>query len=251
LPRFEQNPKAMSIAAITSLLAPDSELVSSRCPDLDEPLNEVLAAGDRGAIGGLPPEFERLFYAVEALRAGDRPVVLQFTGVAGAEGVTTVASGFARAAAAGHSRPVLFLDGHLGAATGPGPGLIEACRQGRPLAACLAAVEGLPNLRWGRLARGSVGVAGRDAAEIRALLDLARQDHPVVVLDSPGVGVSPVSAALSRLCDGTVLVVQAGKTKAAAIRAAKAEIERFGGQVVGAVLNRQREAAPRWLARFA
>ena len=245
----------MSLSAIASLLAPDAEVVSSRCPDLDGTPIEVLAAGGRGRMGDLPPEFERLFYAVEALRAGDRPIVLQFTSVAGAEGVTTVASGFARAAAAGHSRPILFLDCHLdrapGAVPGSSRGLIEACRQGRPFAASVAAVEGLPSLRWGRLAEGSVTVAGRDASEIRALMELARQNHPVVVLDSPGIGTSPVSAALSRFCDGTVLVVQAGRTHAAAVRAAKAEVERFGGQVVGAVLNRYREAAPRWLAPFA
>ena len=250
----------MSISAIASLLAPDSEVVSSRCPDLDEtsldgtPI-EALAAGGHGQMGDLPPEFERLFYAVEALRAGDRPIVLQFAGVAGTEGVTTVASGFARAAAAGHARPILFLDCHLDRPprAGPGtrPGLIEACRQGRPFAASIAAVQGLPNLRWARLAEEAVGVAGRGASEIRALMDLARQNHPIVVLDSPGVGNSPITAALSRFCDGTVLVIQAGRTREAAVRAAKVEVERFGGQVVGSVLNRHREVAPRWLARFA
>ncbi len=245
----------MSLSAITALLAPDSEVVSSRCPDLDDAPSEVRLAGDQGLAGDLPPEFERLFYAVEALRAGDRPIVLQFAGVAGAEGATMVASGFARAAAAGHARPILFLDCHLDRAPGTAlrssPGLIEAHRQGRALAASVAAVEGSPNLRWGRLAEGDVGVAGRGAAEIRALMDLARQNHPIVVLDLPGVGASPVSAALSRFCDGTVLVVQAGTTGAAAVRAAKAQVERFGGQVVGSVLNRHRQAAPRWLAHFA
>ncbi len=245
----------MSLSAITALLAPDSEVISSLCPGLDGAPAEVSAANRRGPAGDLPPEFERLFYGVEALRAGDRPIVLQFAGVAGAEGATTVASGFARAAAAGHSRPILFLDCHLdrvpGTALRASPGLIEAYRQGRSLAASVAAVEGSPNLHWGLLATGNIGVAGRGAAEIRALMELARQSHPVVVLDSPGVGTSPVSAALSRFCDGTVLVVQAGKTSAASVRAAKAQVERFGGQVVGSVLNRHRSAAPRWLARLA
>ncbi len=245
----------MSLSAITALLAPDSEVVSSLCPDVEGAPAEVRLDGNVGLAGDLPPEFERLFYAVEALRAGDRPIVLQFAGVAGAEGATTVASGFARAAAAGHARPVLFLDCHPdrahGTARRSSPGLIEACRQGRAFAASVAAVEGSPNLRWARLAEGDAGVAGRAAAEIRALMELARQNHPVVVLDSPGVGTSPVSAALSRFCDGTVLVVQAGKTGAAAVRGAKAQVERFGGQIVGSVLNRHRQAAPRWLARLA
>ena len=245
----------MSLSAITALLVPDSELASSLCPDLDDTPTDVRASGGAGPFGDLLQEFERLFYAVETLRALDRPIVLQFAGVAGAEGATTVASGFARAAAAGHARPILFLDCHLdrtlGPAPRPSPGLVEAFRQGRPLAASVAAVEGLPNLRWGRLAEGTIGLIGRGASEIRALMDLARQNHPVVVLDSPGIGLSPMSAALSRFCDGTVLVVEAGKTSAAAVRAAKAQVERFGGQVVGSVLNRHRPAAPRWLARFA
>jgi Mrp family chromosome partitioning ATPase len=50
----------------------------------------------------------------------------------------------------------------------------------------------------------------------------------------------PEATALARHCDGSVLVVAAGKTSQSEIGAARRQIERVGGQVVGLVLNRER-----------
>jgi hypothetical protein len=44
----------------------------------------------------LPREYLELYHAVEAQRADDRAIVVQFVGALGGEGTTTVASGFAR-----------------------------------------------------------------------------------------------------------------------------------------------------------
>jgi MinD-like ATPase involved in chromosome partitioning or flagellar assembly len=192
----------------------------------------------------VPPEFERLVYAVEALRAADQPIALQFMGVAGAEGTTLVASSFARAAACTQPQPVLFVDCR---SQNGEPSLVGTLRQGRRLDEAVKPVEEQPNLAWARLAASAPSLIGRGGAEIAAVLETARDAYPTVVLDTPGA--SPFSKALSRLCDGTILVVEAGRTGSAAARAAKTEIERFGGQVIGSVLNRQREMLPHWLAR--
>jgi Mrp family chromosome partitioning ATPase len=77
---------------------------------------------------------------------------------------------------------------------------------------------------------------------------MLRTHHPVIVLDSPPAD-SPEAAALSRYCDGSVLVVQAGRTRQAEIETAKTLIERLGGQTVGVVLNRERSVLPRWMSR--
>ena len=249
----------MSISDIISRLRPDSEMALSEVTSAHfQDLGEVAAAPPvpRDTDGQVPPEFERLVYAVEALRAADRPIALQFMdvpgGVADAEGATLVASGFARAAACAQPQPVLFIDcrpqgGEDCRLQGGEPGLVEALRRGRQLDEAVKPVEGRPNLAWARLAAGAPSLVGRGGSEVAALLDAAKEAYPTVVLDAPGA--SPSSKALSRLCDGTILVVEAGRTQSAAARAAKAEIERFGGQVIGSVLNRHRETLPRWLAR--
>lgn len=242
----------MSISEIISLLRPDSgaaaEVTSAHVSQISEAAlpDPALAPGlAPGTCDQVPPEFEQLVYAVEALRAADRPIALQFMGVAGAEGATLVASSFARAAACTQLQPVLFIDcrPHGGA-----PGLVEAMRdRRRDIEQAVTRVDGQPNLAWARLAAGVPNLFGRGGAEIAALLDAAKEAYPIVVLDTPGA--LPSSRALSRLCDGTVLVVEAGRTQSTAARAAKVEVERFGGQIIGSVLNRQRETLPRWLAR--
>jgi Mrp family chromosome partitioning ATPase len=81
---------------------------------------------------------------------------------------------------------------------------------------------------------------------LQSMLDMLRAVHPVIVLDTPATD-APESAAVSRYCDGTVLVIEAGRTRQWEIENAKALLERLGGQTVGAVLNRERPLLPRWL----
>jgi Mrp family chromosome partitioning ATPase len=83
---------------------------------------------------------------------------------------------------------------------------------------------------------------------MQAMLDTLRTNHPVIVLDTPPTE-APESAAVSRYCDGSVLVVAAGRTRQWEIENAKALLERLGGQTVGVVLNRERSILPRWLSR--
>jgi Mrp family chromosome partitioning ATPase len=83
---------------------------------------------------------------------------------------------------------------------------------------------------------------------LQSMLDMLRVDHPVIVLDTPSTE-APESAAVSRFCDGSVLVVAAGRSRQWEIENSKALLERLGGQTVGVVLNRERSVLPRWLGR--
>jgi Mrp family chromosome partitioning ATPase len=76
------------------------------------------------------------------------------------------------------------------------------------------------------------------------LLDMLRAQHSLVVLDCSSL-LFPQAAAVSRYCDGSVLVVAAGITSQLEIDAARRRIEQLGGQVVGLVLNRERGRASR------
>jgi protein-tyrosine kinase len=99
-----------------------------------------------------------------------------------------------------------------------------------------------------RLGPGDRPLLSLGADRLQSILDMLRPAHPVIVLDTPPTD-APESAAVSRFCDGSVLVVAAGRTRQWEIETAKTLLERLGGQTVGVVLNRERSLVPRWMGR--
>ncbi len=237
-------------------------------------------SGVRAAAGGgvpapvmrgvaLSADFVKLHYAIEALRSEDHPVVLQFVSSGTGEGTSTVAAGFAAVAASERPGAVLVVScaappvdaaragvgrvgnaGRRGAHGAPAgvASLIEAVAAGRPAEAAVwrdAACEGLLRATLGRSAHPLMEIG---SGPLRRLLNGLGERYATVVLDC-APATSPDSAALSRHCDGTVLVVRAGTARVAAIDQARVAVERAGGHVVGVVLNRRR-ALPPWLERL-
>jgi protein-tyrosine kinase len=206
-----------------------------------------------GAAARHEPAFVQLYYAIEARRTGNAPLVVQFISPAAATGASTVASGYARVAADDCADPVLYVDcsgarPRRKADTVELPTLFEVMRHGLPLSDATMPVRDARNLHWARLGPGPRPLLSMGADRLQTLLDMLRTHHPVIVLDSPSAE-SPEAAAMSRYCDGSVLVVEAGRTRQTEIEAAKTLIERLGGQTVGVVLNRERSVLPRWFGR--
>lgn len=208
-----------------------------------------------GAVSRHQPSFVQLYYAIEARRTSNASLVVQFISPTAGAGASTVASGYARVAADDCADPVLFVDcsgtqeRRNPNAIDP-PTLFEVMRHGLPLSDATMPVRDARNLHWARLGPGPRPLLSMGADRLQTLLDMLRTQHPVIVLDSPSAD-APEAAALSRYCDGSVLVVAAGRTKQGEIEAAKTLIERLGGQTVGVVLNRERSVLPRWLSRKA
>jgi Mrp family chromosome partitioning ATPase len=208
-----------------------------------------------GAISCCHPSFVQLYYAIEARRTSAMPLVVQFTSPTPETGASTVASGYARVAADDCAQPVLYVDCNgmrqkaLSRGTVPQtPTLFDALRRGLPLADAITPARDAKNLLWARLGPGERPLLALGGDRLQSMLDMLRANHPVIVLDTPPTE-APESAAVSRYCDGSVLVVAAGRTKQWEIEGAKALLERLGGQTVGVVLNRERNLLPRWLGR--
>jgi len=208
-----------------------------------------------GAISRHHPSFVQLYYAIEARRTSAMPLVVQFISPKAGAGSSTVASGYARVAADDCAQPVLYIDCNASEAkprrgvSEPQPlTLFDALRRGLPLADAIRPVRDSNNLLWARLGPGERPLLALGGDRLQSMLDMLRANHPVIVLDTPPSD-APESAAVSRYCDGSVLVVAAGKTKQWEIEAAKSLLERLGGQTVGVVLNRERSVMPRWLGR--
>lgn len=207
-----------------------------------------------GAVTTHHPAFMQLYYALEARRTGSMPFVVHFVSPSPHAGVSTVTSGYARVAADAGARSVLFIDASYHpetGATGPSetPTLVDAFVSNRPLASAIVPARNAQNLLWTRLYDSPDTLLNLGMNRLHALLDMLRTQHSLVVLDCASL-MSPQAAAVSRYCDGSVLVVAAGITTQLEIGAAQRRIEQLGGQVVGLVLNRERGRASRW-AEFA
>lgn len=237
--------------------------------------NAVAAAEDHavapvrigiGAISRHHPSFVQLYFAIEARRTSAMPLVVQFVSPTTGTGASTVASGYARVASDDCAQQVLYIDCNPQPApgrsarkadaqaqlNGPAQGrpatLHDALRRGLPLADAMTSARDANNLLWARLAPGDRPLLTLGGDRLQSMLDMLRTQHPVIVLDTPPTD-APESAAVSRYCDGSVLVVAAGRTRQWEIENAKALLERLGGQTVGVVLNRERNIVPRWLSR--
>lgn len=234
------------------------ELTILRKPNsVSGPVEENAVAPIRIGIGAVArhhSSFVQLYYAIEARRTSAMPLVIQFTSPTPGTGSTTIASGYARVAADDCAQPVLFIDCNAAPAPkgrarnqeAPAPTLFDVLRRGLPLSDALRTVKDSKNLMWTRLAPGERPLLALGGDRLQSMLDMLRASHPVIVLDTPPTD-APESAAVARYCDGSVLVVEAGRTRQWEIENAKALLERLGGQPIGAVLNRERQLVPRWL----
>jgi Mrp family chromosome partitioning ATPase len=69
------------------------------------------------------------------------------------------------------------------------------------------------------------------------LLDTLAQSYDMVIIDTPPVLIASDAAILSRHVAGTLLVVRAGQTQAAALRDTMQQLATVGTHVTGTVLN--------------
>ncbi len=193
------------------------------------------------------PSFVQLYYALEARRtSSSAPMVVQFVSPSPGAGVSTVASGYARVAAAGRPSPVLFVDASCRPNTSDfaesdTPTLIEAFDNGTGFAEAIVPARNADNLLWSRLCGHPDELLGLGGDRLQDLISLLGTRHQLIICDSASID-RPEAAALSRFCDGSLLVLEAGVTSHLQTDAACKRIRQFGGLPVGVVLNRERRA---------
>jgi Mrp family chromosome partitioning ATPase len=216
--------------------------------DIEAPPDGRLIPLDLDAAAPRVPELIQLFHAVSSLNANHQAYILQFVGSVRGEGVSTIASSFVEIAAAQQGDPVLLIDCSPGAEPVAGVlSLIDAFRETGSVIAAIQAAPGRPGIGLARLSTAKDARLNVNAANLSALLKIAKQSFPVVVLDCPPVSLVPESLALARFCDGTVLVVEAETTSRKTIAETKQALERFDGQIIGVVLNQCKTYIPHWL----
>jgi polysaccharide biosynthesis transport protein len=170
---------------------------------------------------------------------------LLFTSLGTGDGRSQVAWHFAAAAAESGQR-VLVIHADLRSPSAE-PGLTSVLAQGATLSEVVTttATEAgvLDSLPAGPAVEAPMSLlAGPRVAE---LLELTQLSYDLVVIDAPPLGSAPDGIPLAKSADGVIVVVRTGTHSARALRSLRAELERLGIRVVGAVLTGTRRSAKR------
>ena len=96
-------------------------------------------------------------------------------------------------------------------------------------------VEGLHVLSSGPIPPNPSEMIG--SRKMTALLEGLKEEYDVILFDTPPVLTVTDALIISSLCDGVILVVNAGKVKKDLVKKAKAHLEHVNARILGAVLN--------------
>lgn len=73
---------------------------------------------------------------------------------------------------------------------------------------------------------------------MRNLIENAKQDFDIILIDAPPIGIVTDVAVLSTIVDGTILIAASGEVKRASMIRAKELLERVKANIIGVVLNK-------------
>lgn len=241
-------------------------LLDQRLRDADEvaALVPVLATVPRRSslrrgIGHAWARQPQLVAAMRSLRTvihfglrGAPKRVLQVTAAQPGDGASSVAAGLAVAMAQSGQR-TLLVDAALAAPAQARLfgiegecGLRQVLAGELPAAAAVVATAfaGLHVVPAGTGGTGhTAGVPGLDAARLQAVLQEFAGAYDRVLVDSPSLAATVDARIVAAVCDGTVLVVRAGRTTRTGLAAAIGSIAAVAGRVAGAVVNRAARGA--------
>lgn len=210
------------------------------------------ASGSDGISGAFPdPAILKLYYTVDALKAQRSSLAVQFIAATQGEGTTTIATGFATVAANESKQNVLLINCTPSSAAGASRvSLCAAFKQGLPLDQSMVDSKAFPNLHFAQLSDTANPLIEIGSEAFNDLITALRKDFATVVLDCPAAAVSPDSTAISRYCDGTILVIRAEYVRPAVVRSVQDNIGLVGGQIVGVAFNRRRMYIPEWMYQW-
>jgi succinoglycan biosynthesis transport protein ExoP len=129
------------------------------------------------------------------------------------------------------------------------PGLTSVLVGGDTLAEAIrpTRIEGLMILPSGALPPNPAELLG--SAQMRALLEKLSESYDLLILDTPPLLAASDAAIVSRMTDGALVVVRAGRTERSAVQAAVQQLSTVGARVLGTVLNDPDAEVPKY-ARY-
>ena len=126
------------------------------------------------------------------------------------------------------------------------PGLTNILIGGLPPMEVLRAtrIEGLMILPSGALPPNPAELLG--SSLMSGLLDTLSGEFEIIILDTPPLLAASDAAIVSRISDGALVVVRAGKTERSALHTAIQQLVTVGARVLGTVLNDPDAEVPKY-----
>ncbi len=207
----------------------------------------MLSTGGAARIAAAREAFRRLRSSIQFLNSSSGVSSVIVTSSSPSEGKSLTASNLAIALAQNGSRCVLVsadlrrptLEKLFGM-EGPRPGLSEYLAAAAELNA--EKVPGIDNLwliRSGAPPSNPGELLNSDRFE-QMVKELEREDVEYVVVDTPPVLSTADAVSAARYVDGVIVVVDTERTETADLLQVRADLERSGSNLIGAVMNRQK-----------
>lgn len=208
--------------------------------------------GSAAAAERIRQKLVELFLAVENALGPSMGKVVEFIGYDKSAGASTLMGELARVTANDLRKRVLYakLDPSLPGLGALGKSVEEAgAREVRlPCGDPAWQLPGNGSLVAWQFANGVKDVSSvLNTDRFYQVLGQVRPHFDIILLDAAPFGVSPDALMVASKIDGTVLVLEAERTRWQVADAMKEKIERHNGKVLGAVLNKRREHIPRWI----
>lgn len=130
------------------------------------------------------------------------------------------------------------------------PGLAEVLADDLPLS---EAVQKTPHVGLELLAAGRAGMLeqlGIHPDAVQLLFSELRESYAAIVFDFSEASQLGPALLLAQQCDGVLLVARSERTRRGVAERAVKRLHADGVDVIGAVLNRQRQYVPQWLRRW-
>ncbi|HKO11607.1 MAG TPA: polysaccharide biosynthesis tyrosine autokinase [Acidobacteriaceae bacterium] len=105
-------------------------------------------------------------------------------------------------------------------------------------------VDGLMILPSGALPPNPAELLG--SAQMKALLDKLSESYDLLILDTPPLLAASDAAIVSRMVDGALVVVRAGRTERTALQTSVQQLTTVGARILGTVLNDPDAEVPKY-----
>ena len=210
----------------------------------------------------LREEMSSLFSVLTQLIDEQGSIVLHVTSTRQGEGTTTIARGLAAVAACSKWCKVALIDANRTRGAGITAGLVPGAGELAeiPQLGLLETLhedgdQKLRRLRIGdaEIAVGSLSAGGpcvQNVESVREVYGWLRSRYTLVLVDCPPVMVSRETAVLASIADGTILVLEAERTRVAEVKRARERLEQLGATILGVVFNKHWRRTPSFIERL-
>ena len=187
---------------------------------------------------------------------GQAPRAIGVLALESGDGATSIAANLANVAAQSGDESVLLVDANPARPALHGifgipssPGFIEAMTGAADPLACTHAtrIPGLSVMPCSPVDKGAL--PSISPAALAEQVDALQQAFDITFVDLPAAGESGLAFTLAKGLTGVVLVLQAERTRRSAALRIKRQLEYYGVNILGAVLNKRRHHVPTWLYR--